>query len=74
MKTLNLPPPVSDQQTEGRRFELAAALFQQGRVSIGRAAELCGMHKLEFMAELGRRKIPVVNWDGEEIRKELANV
>jgi predicted HTH domain antitoxin len=43
-------------------------------MSLGRAAELCGMGKIAFMEELGRRRIPVVNWDEEEIRRELSNV
>lgn len=55
------------------RLTLAARLFEEGRLSLGRAAELAGMHKADFMDELGRRKIPVMNWDDEEIRHEFAD-
>jgi predicted HTH domain antitoxin len=34
---------------------------------------MAGMGKIAFMEELGRRHIPVVNWDEEEIKRELGN-
>jgi predicted HTH domain antitoxin len=86
MKTINLPLEVSDrfhetlglatpeQVPDALKFLLAVKLFEEGRMSLGRAAELCGMGKIAFMEELGRRRIPVVNWDEEEIRRELSNV
>ena len=53
------------------RATLAVRLFEEGRVSAGRAAQMAGMGKWEFMEELGRRKVPIVNWDEEELRREL---
>ena len=53
------------------RTTLAVRLFEEGRVSTGRAAQMAGMGKWEFMEELGRRKVPIVNWDEEELRREL---
>lgn len=29
------------------------------------------MHKADFMDELGRRKVSIINWDEDEIRREL---
>lgn len=86
MKTINVPLQVSDrfhealglatpeQVPDALKFLLAVKLFEEGRMALGRAAELCGMGKIAFMEELGRRRIPVVNWDEEEIRRELSNV
>ena len=55
------------------RFLLAVKLFELKRLSVGKAAQLCGMGKLDFMDELGRMEIPVINLDDEQIRDELYN-
>ena len=54
-------------------FLLAVKLFELKRLSVGKAAQLCGMGKLAFMDELGRMEIPVINLDDEQIREELRN-
>ncbi len=55
------------------RFLLAVKLFELRRLSLGKAAELCGMKKLYFMDEMGRMGIPVINLDNDQIRDELEN-
>ena len=55
------------------RFLLAVKLFELKRLSVGKAAQLCGMGKLDFMDELGRMGIAVINLDDEQIRDELHN-
>jgi predicted HTH domain antitoxin len=55
------------------RFLLAVKLFELRRLSIGRAAELSRMNKIEFMDRLGRMKIPVINLDEDQIKDELRN-
>ena len=55
------------------RFLLAVKLFELRRLSVGKAAQLCGMGKLDFMDELGRMGIAVINLDDEQIRDELHN-
>ena len=55
------------------RFLLAVKLFELNRLSVGKAAQLCGMGKLDFMDEIGRMGIPVINLDDEQIREELQN-
>lgn len=52
-------------------FLLAAKLFELHRLSLGKAAEFCGMNKLRFMFELGRLQIQVVNLDDDQIADEL---
>ncbi|MFZ5569135.1 MAG: UPF0175 family protein [Thermodesulfobacteriota bacterium] len=54
-------------------FLLAVKLFELRRISLGKAAQLCGMTKLHFMDELGRMEIPVINLDDDQIRDELKN-
>ena len=53
------------------RFQLAVRLFQLGEVSLGLGASMAGMNKILFMDELGKLKIPIVNWDQAEIEAEL---
>ena len=53
------------------RFLLAAKLFEIHRLSLGKAAEFCGMAKLSFMFELGRLEIPVVTLSDDQIADEL---
>ncbi len=62
------PRPEVEQEL---RFQLAVRLFEVGRLSLGKAAELAGWNKVRFGDELGRMKIPVVNLDDEEIQAEL---
>jgi predicted HTH domain antitoxin len=54
-------------------FLLAVKLFELGRLTVGKAAELCNMTKMQFMDELGRMEIPVINLDDDQILDELQN-
>lgn len=53
------------------RFWLAVKLFELRRLSLGKAAEFCGMSKLRFMDELGQLEIPTINLDTDQIEEEL---
>lgn len=55
------------------RFLLAVKLFELHRLTLGKAAEFCGMEKLRFMFEVGRLKIPVMNLDDDQIADELSD-
>ncbi|MCT7954380.1 UPF0175 family protein [Laspinema sp. D3] len=46
-------------------------MFELRRISLGKAAHFCQMNKLQFMYELGRLKIPVINLDDDQIADEL---
>ncbi|MBC6472820.1 MAG: UPF0175 family protein [Hormoscilla sp. GM102CHS1] len=52
-------------------FLLAVKLYELRRLSLGKAAEFCHMNKIQFMFELGRMKIPVINLDDDQIADEL---
>lgn len=49
----------SDEVTFAREMRLLAAikLYELGRLSSGRAAELAGMHRVEFLLTLGRYNV-----------------
>ncbi len=56
---------------EELRLLLAVKLFEMRRLSLGKAAQLCGLSKLRFMDELARLKVPIINLDDDQIADEL---
>ncbi len=80
MSQLSLPYPNDLLITSGKSpqaleaelvFLLAVKLFELRRLSLGKAADFCGMNKLQFMYELGRLQVPVINLDDDQIADEL---
>jgi len=54
--------------------ELAVVeLFREARVSSGKAAEVLGMERLEFLALLHRLRVPFFDQDPEELQHDVAN-
>ena len=50
--------------------DIAIGLYKRDRVSLGRAAEIADMSSPEFLAELGRRHIPI-NYKVDDLRADL---
>ena len=61
------------QQME-HELPLAAAIhwYQQGRISMERAAEVASLSRPEFLAEIARRKVDVFVVDIPDLRQEIA--
>jgi predicted HTH domain antitoxin len=62
--TINVPEKIllaekMDESSFARELRILAAvkLYELGRLSSGRAAELAGMPRVEFLLELGRYKV-----------------
>ncbi len=53
------------------RLQLAIRLFETGKLSMGKAAEVACLPKLSFMDELGKLKVPIINLEGDELEAEL---
>lgn len=79
-KTLEIPYPEDLPKALGKtpeeferelRFLVAAKLYEMGRVSSGRAAELARIDRVEFLEALGRYRIPVFNYSLEELEREI---
>ena len=52
------------------RFALAAKLFEQGRLSSGKAARIAGMDRVAFLLSLHRLGVPVIDLDESEMQHE----
>jgi predicted HTH domain antitoxin len=53
------------------KFFVALKLFELGRISSGRAAEICGMPRIEFLFQASRSGVPVADLDAEELSREF---
>jgi len=54
------------------RFLLALKLFEQGRISSGKAGRLCNMGRVEFLLAASRSGVPVVDLEGDDLVNEFA--
>ena len=53
------------------RLMAALKMFELGKISIGKAAELAGMSKTEFLETCGRYKVSVFNYKDKDAVLEL---
>ncbi|MDR1105815.1 MAG: UPF0175 family protein [Treponema sp.] len=56
------------------RKEYAAKMYQEGKLTLGQAAEFCGMCLYDFTALLAVQDIPVINYDPEDLDRELLSI
>ncbi len=54
------------------KFMLALKLFEVGRLSSGKAGNLCGMGRVEFLLAAGRAGVSIVTMDADELNAEFA--
>jgi len=74
--TLTIPDEVlrSAQLSEAElKVEVALALFQQGRLTLGQAADLAQMPQLDFQRLLGSRQI-AIHYGFEQLEQDLRRV
>ncbi len=55
------------------KFFVMLKLFELGRISSGRAAEVCGIPRVEFLLLASRAGVPVADLDAEELNREFAD-
>lgn len=70
--TLNIPDNVNLTDSEAA-MALAAKLYEQGKLSLGQAAELAGHDKRTFMETLGDYNVSVFQYDEQELENDIAN-
>ena len=53
------------------RLMAALKMFELGKITSGKAAELAGMSRSEFLEACGRYRISVFNYSDEEVGEEI---
>jgi predicted HTH domain antitoxin len=72
--------PKARRKKKDKQLRLAFAAergvdwFAKGLVSQGKAAELAGISRWEFLEELGRRHVPAINITVDDLREELRGI
>jgi predicted HTH domain antitoxin len=56
---------------EAARELIVLELYRQGELSSGKAAQLLGMRRDEFIPHASERGIPYLQLSGEELRREI---
>jgi predicted HTH domain antitoxin len=74
MKTLtvNLPDSV-DLDKSDLSMLIATKLYEQGKLSLGQAAELAGLTKRAFAELLAKYEVSIFNYPTSDLAKDVAN-
>jgi predicted HTH domain antitoxin len=48
--------------------------FRDGAISTGKAAELLGLSRFQFMDLLAKEQIPLINYSKEELEQEMKTI
>lgn len=70
--TLNLPDSF-DLNNSDLSMLLATKLYEQGKLSLGQAAELAGLTKRTFAELLAKYDVSIFNYPASDIAKDVAN-
>jgi predicted HTH domain antitoxin len=70
--SVEIPDMIAVSAAEARFF-LAAKLFEVEKLSLGQAAELCGLSKRAFMEMLNWWDMPVFTPTAAELQSDIAN-
>jgi predicted HTH domain antitoxin len=68
--TLNVPDALEKEHDETVRL-IAAKLYEAGKLSLGQAAEMCGMKKWDFPTILAKFNIPYFQYTGDDLLNEF---
>jgi predicted HTH domain antitoxin len=70
--TLNIPDSL---EVDNRDIAMLVAtqLYQQGKLSLGQAAELAGLTKRTFAELLGSYNVSIFNYPATDLSKDVAN-
>ena len=59
--------------TRDARMAMAVKFYEMKRLSSGMAAQLAGVPRIEFLLELHRYGVPVIDLTADEITSDAAN-
>ena len=70
--TIDLPDALQISEAD-LRTELAIALFQQQRITLGSASQLAGLHQIEFQRLIADRGI-CIHYEIKDLEQDLASL
>lgn len=70
--TINIPDTIDINEGEAVML-LASGLYEQGKLSVGQAAELAGLSKRAFIELLGKYKVSLFNYPPAELVNDVKN-
>jgi predicted HTH domain antitoxin len=74
MKTLTLTiPDTLDLTNRDLAMLVATRLYEQGKLSLGQAAEVAGLTKRTFAELLGSYDVSIFNYPASDLSKDVAN-
>ncbi|MCU1290653.1 MAG: hypothetical protein JWN60_2882 [Acidobacteria bacterium] len=74
MKTLTINvPDTLDVDDREVLMIVATRLYEQGRLSLGQAAEVAGLTKRTFAELLGSYNVSIFNYPASDLSKDVAN-
>ena len=74
MKTLTLNIPDSlDLDNKYLAMLVATKLYEQGKLSLGQAAEVAGLTKRTFTELLGTYNVSIFNFPASDLSRDVAN-
>ena len=68
--TLKVPDSLEKQHDETVRL-IAAKLYEAGKLSLGQAAEMCGINKWDFPAVLAENNVSYFQYTGDDLLNEF---
>ena len=74
MKTLTLNiPDTLEMDSKELGMLVSSRLYEQGRLSLGQAAEVAGLTKRTFAELLGSYYVSIFNFPASELSRDVAN-
>ncbi len=70
--TLNIPDTV-DLDNKDLAMLVAAKFYEQGKLSLGQAAEVAGLTKRTFAELLGSYHVSLFNFPASDLSRDVAN-
>ena len=74
MKTISINlPDFIDLNEKEIKLLIATKLYEEGKLSLGEAAQLAELSKRAFIEILGRFDVSLFNYNAEELRNDVKN-
>ena len=70
--TLNIPDSLEIDNREVAML-VATKLYEQGKLSLGQAAEVVGLTKRTFAELLGKYNVSIFNYPASDLTRDIAN-